>query len=437
MATTMDAFNDYIKAYNQAVKSGDMQTAIRIGRKIIEIGEREVAREGVPDALKTRYASVTAKIREQLADAAVTVPKKTAPDGGNAIASTDWFSAEVPKLTLNDVAGLYEVRKEFVLNVFAPLNPKYTHIYHKYRSDMGLQILLYGPPGTGKTHIVKCLAGQLGCKIAVVQIKDVMANLVGDGAKIIASVFEQAKKYDRCIIFFDEIDAIAASRDDDESRHTKEQLTTLLTNMDGFTSGVKEGQIRIIVAATNRPWALDSAVKRGGRFDTQIYVPLPDPDARRKLIALALGKDPSVKKRVDVPCAPDVTIDWLVDLFDGYSGADIKAVCRQIVNRPLNREILAANKGVAPVDPYVTQQDCEYVIQRYINSITDKMLFEFDAYSASMDLFEYLEQYRPKAYAARAAGEELPGHVVRWLEALDREKAALEARKGANKESKP
>lgn len=108
-----------------------------------------------------------------------------------------------------------------------------------------------------------------------------MANLVGDGAKIIAEIFEQAKRYDKCIIFFDEIDAIAASRDDDESRHTKEQLTTLLTYMDGFMSGTRKNQIRIIIAATNRPLDIDSAVKRGGRFETQIYVPLPDYDARK------------------------------------------------------------------------------------------------------------------------------------------------------------
>lgn len=421
---TWDAFKNYAAAYEAAKASGRTDDAVSIGRKIVKYGEEELARKDLPDGMRDAYEKVVIKVREQLGDLALRPIRRNKPESSeDAIASTDWFSAEIPKLTLNDVAGLQEVRNEFLVNVFAPTDPKYAHIYHKYRSDVGLQILLYGPPGTGKTHIVKCLAGQLKCKIAVVQIKDVMANLVGDGAKIIASIFEQAKKYDRCIIFFDEIDAIAASRDDDESRHTKEQLTTLLTNMDGFTSGVKAQQVRIIIAATNRPWILDSAVKRGGRFDTQIYVPLPDPDARRKLIALDLGKDPSVKDRVDVPCAPDVTIDWLTDLFDGYSGADIKAVCRQIVNRPLRREIVALNRGVKPVDPFVTRADCEEVVGKYINSITDEMLFMFDAYTAGMEPFEYMKSYAPKAYADRAAGKPLAGHVRRWLEELDRQKA--------------
>lgn len=307
------------------------------------------------------------------------------------------------------------VKDAFKINIFAPLSQKYSHIYKKYRKDMGLQVLLYGPPGTGKTHIVKCLAGQLGCKIAVVKVKDVMANLVGDGAKIIASVFEQANQYDKCIIFFDEIDAIAASRDDEESRHTKEQLTTLLTYMDGFTSGTKPGQIRIIVAATNRPWILDSAVKRGGRFDTQIYVPLPDEGARAKLIALALGKDRSVKDRLDIPCAADVTLEWLVDKFEGFAGADIKAVCKQIINRPLYREIICLSKTGEEKSDQITRADCEEVLKSYINSITDEMLFQFDSYSANTSYEEYMRTLKARLEKKMASDDELLAHEERWL----------------------
>ncbi|MBO5362802.1 MAG: ATP-binding protein, partial [Clostridia bacterium] len=190
-------------------------------------------------------------------------------------------------------------------------------------------------------------------------------------------------------IFFDEIDAIAASREGEDSRHTKEQLTTLLTNMDGFTSKTKPGQIRIVIAATNRPWALDSAVKRGGRFDTQIYVPLPDPDAREQLVRLALGQDGNVKNRVKVPCASDVTLDWLVERFEGYAGADIKAICRQAVSRPLRREILSRMNGEWKAD-CVTRADFEEIFSRYINSITDESLMRFDAYRMNM---EYDREY--------------------------------------------
>ncbi|MDE7089105.1 MAG: hypothetical protein K2O54_03205, partial [Prevotella sp.] len=172
----------------------------------------------------------------------------------------------------------------------------------------------------------------------------------------------------------------------------------------------------------NRPWILDSAVKRGGRFDTQIYVPLPDFDARKKLIEIALGKDINIKNRVDVPCADDVTVGWLAEQFDGYAGADIKAVCRQIINRPLRREIECLRDSGAHIDDCITRTDCEEVINRYINSITDDMMFSYDAYAANMELDEYKKLYEPKARQERKDGKILPKHVLRWLDSLDKSK---------------
>lgn len=425
MANTIkNSYDQFIQLYNQYRQTGDVSSAVRVAKKIDEIAISQCLRDDIPQQLKDYYSASAAPVREWLAEMNINGGARRSNVQSNTeeedkIKTKDWFDAEVPKLTMRDVAGLQDLRNEFLVNVFAPLSPKYSPIYRKYRKDVGLQILMYGPPGCGKTHIVKCLAGSLGCKIAVVQIKDVMANLVGDGAKIIAEIFEQAKKYDKCIIFFDEIDAIAASRDDDESRHTKEQLTTLLTNMDGFTSATKPGQIRIIIAATNRPWILDSAVKRGGRFDTQIYVPLPDYEARVKLIALALGKDKSVKDRLEVPCADDVTVDWLARKFEGYAGGDIKAVCKQIINKPLKREIEYLRDNDKRINDCITRADCEEVMEKYINSITDEMLLCFDAYAANMDLFEYLKLFEPKARADRAAGKPLPKHVLRWLDKID------------------
>jgi len=260
---------------------------------------------------------------------------------------------------------------------------------------------------------VKCLAGSLKCHIAVVRSKDILANLVGDAPKNLSAVFEEAKQHDRCIIFFDEIDALCASREDDESRHTKEILTTLLEEMDGFTGKTEKGKQRIIIAATNRPWILDAAVKRGGRFDTQIYMPPPDYDARYQLIKLALGKDENVKSRVNVPCAEDVSIERLAEMFKGLSGADIKAVCRQVVNRPLQREITSMmNSGEIKSDA-VTREDCETVYKNYINSITDEMLLQFDAYFAGMELPDYIKIIKEKVANDRNSVTE---YALRYIE---------------------
>lgn len=420
MSTTiMDSYKELISLYNQYRENGNTEAALRIAKQIEQIAKTQSAREDLPKQYKDYYASSLAPVKEWILGAKMLNINSSTNLEDDKIKTTDWFGADIPKLTMRNVAGLKELREEFLVNIFAPISPKYSPIYKKYRKDVGLQILMYGPPGCGKTHIVKCLAGSLGCKIAVVQVKDVMANLVGDGAKIIAEIFEQAKKYDKCIIFFDEIDAIAASRDDEESRHTKEQLTTLLTNMDGFTSSTKPNQIRIIIAATNRPWVLDSAIKRGGRFDTQIYVPLPDYEARKKLIEIALGKDESIKDRVNVPCANDVTVEWLANLLDGYAGGDIKAICRQIINKPLRREIEYYRDNDSKMDDYITQSDCKEVIGKYINSITDEMLLNYDAYSSNLPLDEYLKLYEPIAREQRTAGKSLPMYVKRWLEMID------------------
>jgi SpoVK/Ycf46/Vps4 family AAA+-type ATPase len=215
-----------------------------------------------------------------------------------------------------------------------------------------------------------------------------MASLWGEAEKNIGAVFEQANEYDKCIIFIDEIDVLAPSREGDESRHTKGVLTTMLTYLNGFSASVKEGQQRIFVAATNRPWALDSALLRGARLETQIYVPVPDDDARYYIIERAFGKDEKVKNRIDVPCADDVDFDWLADETKGMSVADIQAACRQIINRPLLRELEALEKGQIIPDN-VTVADCKAVLTGgYLHGITKKSLLQFKAYSMRISVDE-------------------------------------------------
>lgn len=417
----IERVENYVKQYNEARRDNNIPRAIEMGKLAVRDAEDELKKSNLIDAHRSYYRTVVDEIGAFLANPTIPKPVKASGSTVEKIKSTDWFAAPIPNLTLSDIAGLKELRDQFVVNIFAAIDPKYAHIYRKYRgNENGLQVLLYGPPGTGKTHAVKCLGGALGCKTAVVQVKDMLANLVGDGAKMIAEVFEQANNHDRCLIFFDEIDSIAASREGDESTHTKEQLTTLLTYMDGFTAKAKPGQIRIVIAATNRPWALDSAVLRGGRFDTQIYVPLPDAPAREQLVKIALGKDPKVKGRVDIPCAPDVTVEWLVERFKEYSGADIKAICRQAAGFPMKREIIAFGSGT-PKDDFITREDFDVAFSRYIRSTTDEDLIAFDAYRLNMPLDEkYLDFKLNQTIINLYNNESVEGFEARMLkEAMD------------------
>lgn len=214
----LSTFEACYQAYRNAINAQNVNEAKKYATMAIEDAMKE--KSNASPKMQEYYQGHINKLQEFLANpvirsAAVTTSAGT--DSEKKIKSTDWFAAPIPDLNLGAIAGLQDVKDAFLVNIYAPMSEDFADIYKKYRGEeRGLQVLLYGPPGTGKTHAVKCLAGEMKCKIAVVQVKDVMANLVGDGAKIIAEIFEQAKNLDKCIIFFDEIDAIASSRESDD-----------------------------------------------------------------------------------------------------------------------------------------------------------------------------------------------------------------------------
>ncbi len=389
-------FNSKVSAFNNALKNEDSDLICEIGIDMLRIALDECAKPNVSTTIKDTYKKQAITACAHIANA-VKRPRQSFQSYGEAGSENDpyyvkkeWFSSEVPNLNFTNIIGVQEVKDAFMVDVVAPLRPEFREIYKKFRGDqMGSQILLYGPPGTGKTHIVKCLAGALNCKIAVVQTSEVLASVVGVAEKNIRDVFEQAAELDRCIIFLDEIDSICSDRNSDDSRHTKSILTTMLTCMDGFLKTKKDGQLRIIVAATNLPWKLDSALKRGGRFETQIYVPLPDEKAREKFIELELSK---------LPHSVEVTTKELAKMLEGYSGADIKAVMKQIANEPLRREVknILNPEIKRPLGEVITKRDCENVIKNYINGITPEMLLRFEAYDRGISYEELVKVLKSK-----------------------------------------
>ena len=389
-ASMMGVFNSKVSSFNEAVRAQDAETISEIGAELLRIGFDECVKPNVGTGLKETYRkqclSVISYLAKLTRTPAVPIHSGAANEGSDPYyAPQQWFSDEAPDLGFKDIIGVQEVKDAFMVDVVAPLRPEFRDIYRKFRGEqLGAQLLLYGPPGTGKTHIVKCLAGALNCKIAVVQTSEVLASVVGVAEKNIRDIFAQAAELNRCIIFFDEIDSICADRDSEDSRHTKSILTTLLTCMDGFMKTKREGQLRIIVAATNLPWKLDAALKRGGRFETQIYVPLPDENAVKKFVGMYLGK---------LPHDDNVTVDALAAKLEGYSGADIKAVMKQVANRPLEREVKnVLNERIGrPLGERVTMRDCDEVIKKYINSVTPEMLLRFEAYNRGMPFETFLE----------------------------------------------
>ena len=282
--------------------------------------------------------------------------------------ASSYFSKEAPTLTLEDVAGLEEVKKQIRLNVLLPLqNPD---LYFRYKDETGCRILMYGPPGCGKSFVAEAIAGELKCAYAVITVSDILDKYVGVGPKKIKEIFDEAEHFDNCLLFFDEIDALGSSRDSDDSAHTKDILTAFLTSMSGFKP--KGKSLKVVIAATNRPWALDSALIRGQRFDTQLYVGLPDEPAREFFVKKAFKKHPELLE------GSDLSIDYMVSSLDGFAGADIKTILEKTKEKALDRALSNPNeKGYAIIE----KNDFDEVLSEYRNPVTPDILMRFEAFS--------------------------------------------------------
>ncbi len=234
---------------------------------------------------------------------------------------------EVPKVTWNDVGGLEDIKREIVEAVEWPL--KYPEKFKKFGIKPPKGVLLYGPPGTGKTLIAKAVANEANANFISVKGPELLNKWLGESERAIRKIFKKARQVAPCIIFFDEIDAIAQMRGLDEGNRAVERVVNqLLTEMDGL----EELEGVIVIGATNRPDILDPALLRPGRFDRLVYVRPPDKKSR-----LAIFK---IHTR-NMPLADDVDLEELAELTEGYVGADIEAVCREAVMLALRENINA------------------------------------------------------------------------------------------------
>ncbi len=386
-----------VQRTGEALRAGDVAGGRYYLSKAIELVS-QLVENCIIDHMREAYAAEHRKLvalfaaldrgenpflAPKTAPAAPAAPKAApgTPRGGNASASTqtdeengeggyEFFSSEPPSVTLDDVAGLEDVKKQIRLSVIAPMSQP--DLYGRYMDEAGCQILMYGPPGCGKSFVAEAIAGELGCAYAILNASDLLDKYVGEGSKKVMRIFKEAANFENCLIFFDELDAVFASRESDDSKHSKDVLTTFLTCLSGF--GSKKGNgIKVIIGATNRPWALDSALVRGKRFDTHVYVGLPDYDARHFLVKKAFkGKEGLLE-------GSDLTIEALTDMFEGYSGADISAVLGKVKVRALERALDKHARGEDDNVP-VMMADATAVLADYRNSVTPESLLAFEAF---------------------------------------------------------
>ncbi len=239
---------------------------------------------------------------------------------------------EVPAVSWEDVGGLADTKDRLRETVQWPLD--YPEVFDELNMSAAKGVLLYGPPGTGKTLMAKAVANESDSNFISIKGPELLSKWVGESEEGIREVFEKARSNAPTVVFFDEIDAIATERGSGSgggSEVSERVVSQLLTELDGL----EDLEDVVVVATSNRPDLIDSALLRPGRLDRHIHVPVPDEDARHAILTVHMQ---------DKPLADDVDLDWLAEQTDGYVGADIEAICREA-------SMAASREFIHDVDP--------------------------------------------------------------------------------------
>ncbi|KIL62198.1 hypothetical protein M378DRAFT_187396 [Amanita muscaria Koide BX008] len=235
--------------------------------------------------------------------------------------------SEKPNVSWDDVAGLEGAKAALKEAVIFPL--KFPDLFTGKRTPWR-GILLYGPPGTGKSYLAKAVATEAKSTFFSISSSDLVSKWQGDSERLVRQLFELARESKPAIIFIDEIDSLAGTRNESESEGTRRIKTEFLVQMNGVghdDSGV------LVLGATNIPWVLDNAIKR--RFEKRVYIPLPGPEARRRMFQLHIGTTPNELSSKD--------LRLLAEKTEGYTGSDIAIVVRDALMQPVRKVISATH----------------------------------------------------------------------------------------------
>lgn len=288
-------------------------------------------------------------------------------------------SLQRPDVTLTDVGGMAQVKRQIERSFLAPLrNPELQAAFGK-RAGGGL--LLWGPPGCGKTFLARALAGEMDATFYEVGLADVLDMWLGSSERNLANIFEYARRNTPCVVFFDELDALGQRRSQMRGTAMRSVVNQLLAELDGVSSN-NDGLY--FLAATNHPWDVDAALLRPGRFDRRLLVLPPDKEARQAIFAYHLRGRPTVGVRADK----------LAAVSDGMTGADIKLACDDAIESALARSIDSG--AVQPIE----QSDLVAAVKRTPSSIDPWLevarnyaMFNNDGGSYD-ELLEFLKQRR-------------------------------------------
>jgi transitional endoplasmic reticulum ATPase len=276
---------------------------------------------------------------------------------------------KLPTVTYEDIGGLGDAVQKIREMIELPL--KHPEVFERLGIDAPKGVLLHGPPGCGKTLLAKAVANEAGANFISIAGPEIMSKWYGQSEENLRKIFDDAEKNAPSIIFIDEIDAIAPKREEVVGEVERRVVAQLLTLMDGLKS---RGKV-IVIAATNRPNALDPALRRPGRFDREIEIPVPDKQGRKEILLIHTRH---------MPLDKDIDIDRLAELTYGYVGADLAALAKEAAMHALRRvlpEISALKEEEElPKDVIeklrVTKEDFDYALRVVTPSAMREVLVE-------------------------------------------------------------
>ena len=294
---------------------------------------------------------------------------------------------EVPNVKWEDIGGLEEVKKNLQEMILYPI--EHPDKFHKFGMTPSKGVLFYGPPGCGKTLLAKAVANECSANFISIKGPELLTMWFGESEANVREVFDKARAASPCVLFFDELDSVGVARGNsagDAGGAGDRVMNQLLTEMDGV--GAKKSLF--FIGATNRPDILDEALLRPGRLDQLIYIPLPDKASRLGILKADLRK---------TPIAKDIDMNFMADLTEGFSGADLAELCQRAAKSAVREAIEAdarikaakeldpnfgANLPSDPV-PELTRRHFEEALKYARKSVDAAQLSKYDDFRRKFD----------------------------------------------------
>lgn len=297
---------------------------LQVAETLAQLGRASEAAEAAQEALK----HLTEDDDRERASALLPPPEVELPSnvlklvqGGQSTSDDAPVTPTRETLKFGDVGGLDAVKEEVRMKIIIPFQRP--DLFRTYGKRVGGGVLMYGPPGCGKTMLARATAGECNAMFMTVTIDAILDMYYGESERKLAEVFSTARSRKPAVVFFDEVEAIGASRQQIRHSPGKSLVNQLLAEMDGVSSN---NQDMLIMAATNAPWHVDPALRRPGRFDRVLFIPPPDEAARLEILRLHLRNRPVAK---------DVDAGHLARQTAEYSGADLAELVERATEAPL------------------------------------------------------------------------------------------------------